>query len=492
MQHAPPIPPRPADSAPRHHATLLACCAASMLAGCAVKPPPSRAEISEQSGLSKMPLDAPWRSGGAGVSTGAVSDNWLATFNDPTLDALVAEAIANNPDLRAGSLRVEQAAQYVEVARAALRPSVALFGTGGLNMGGGDINSALQGALLGVSWEPDLWGRLRYARNAAEESAASVKADFEFARQSMAAGVARAWFTATETTLQLSISQQMVAAANQLVALAEHRRTVGPGNEIDVATAKAQLATFEDASRQVRFAHEQSLRALELLLGRYPAAEIAARNDFPTPPDEMPAGLPIEMLERRPDLIAAERRIAAAFNRAGEAKVAGLPRLTLNANIAVIDSNILRFKKDFENPVGGVGGKVGVPLYTGGALEAQAEIRTLEQREAVAQYASAALRALNGVETALSATSTLDDRRVLLERAVSENTNALELARTQQRVGKIDMRAVQQHELAVHSADMAMLRVRCERLMQRVNLHLALGGGFDSKSPALSAAEPQR
>ena len=112
----------------------------------------------------QLALTNPWKA--APVSTDAIQDNWLATFGDAQLDALVAEAMTNNPDLRVTATRVEQAAQYVELAKAALRPAVNLFGTGGLNMGGGDVSSALQGLSLGVSWEPDLWGRMRYGRNA--------------------------------------------------------------------------------------------------------------------------------------------------------------------------------------------------------------------------------------------------------------------------------------------------------------------------------------
>src|SRR5881394_1097864 len=160
-----------------------------ILAGCATKSPPTRAEIRQQSGtLTNLTLTNAWKAGGA---AGPIADNWLTSFDDAQLNALVAEAMTNNPDLRVSATRVEQAAQYVELAKAALRPTVNLFGTGGLNAGGGDVSSALQGISLGASWEPDLWGRLRYGRNAAQASYASAKADFEFARQSLAANTAK-------------------------------------------------------------------------------------------------------------------------------------------------------------------------------------------------------------------------------------------------------------------------------------------------------------
>ena len=254
-----------------------------------------------------MPLTDAWK---AGAAAGPIADNWLASFNDAQLNALVVEAMANNPDLRVSATRVEQAAQYVELAKAALRPAVNLLGTGGINSAAATCSSALQGISLGASWEPDLWGRMRYGRNAYEATYASAQADFEFGRQSLAATVAKSWFTASETWLQLQIAEDMVKAAQELVRLAEIRWKVGPGNEQDVALARANLGTFQDAAKQVQFAHAQTLRALELLLGRYPAAELQARHDLPALSGPIPAGLPLEMLERRPDMIAAERRVA--------------------------------------------------------------------------------------------------------------------------------------------------------------------------------------
>src|SRR5690349_4739822 len=142
----------------------------------------------------------------------------------------------------------------------------------------------------------------------------------------------------------------MIDASQELVTLAEKRLEVGMGNEQDDALAHANLGSFQDTKKQVELAHQQTLRAIELLLGRYPAAELKARQDLPPLPGAVPAGLPMDMLERRPDMIAAERRVAAAFNRVGEAKAAQLPRLILNANVAVIESDVLQLKQDFKNP----------------------------------------------------------------------------------------------------------------------------------------------
>lgn len=157
-------------------ATIYICVSA-----CAVKHPPPAAEI-QKDAMTGIAVPSSWQAPGANGEV--VQDNWLASFGDPQLDALVKEAVANNLDLRVGATRVEQAAAYIGIAKAALRPAVNVLGRGSAK-GGSDLGSGLSGAILSASWELDLWGRLRYARNAAQENYLSVQADYEFARQSI-------------------------------------------------------------------------------------------------------------------------------------------------------------------------------------------------------------------------------------------------------------------------------------------------------------------
>ncbi len=464
----------------RFQIIIVALLGAVLFAGCQTKEPPTSAQIQQQA-LPNIALTNAWKAGGV---AGVIQDNWLATFNDEQLNALVREAVTNNPDLRVSASRVEEAEQYIELAKAAMRPRVAIAGTGGFKGGGGsDVSSALQGIMLAVSWEPDLWGRMRYARNAAQASYASSQADLEFARQSLAATTAKSWFTASETWLQMQLAADMIKSAENLVSIAEQRRQVGAGSEQDVALARANLGTFQDTEKQVDLAHQQALRALELLLGRYPSAEVATRETLPPLPGPVPVGMPLESLERRPDMVAAERRVAAAFNRIGEAKAARLPRLTLNGSVAAIDSDVLDLKKNFQNPIGGFGGTLVAPIYTGGALSTQVKIRTLEQKTAVAEYAAMALRAIGDVENALAEGENLAERRQLLEQIVSDNQRALELEQASYRVGETDLRSVQQQQLNVYAVRLTSLRVQSEQLSQRVTLHLVLGGSFETMPP---------
>ena len=169
-----------------------------------------------------------------------------------------------------------------------------------------------------MNGELDLWGRVRHGRAAAAADAASAQSDFEYARQSIAALVAKSWFLATEAGLQAEIARGSLRDDEELARIAETRSRVGVGNDEDVFVARAGAGTSRDSLRQIELAREQAIRALEDLPGP-PGAAAVVTPQLPSQPDAVPAGLPSELLERRPDVIAAERRVAAAFNRVHEA-----------------------------------------------------------------------------------------------------------------------------------------------------------------------------
>ena len=446
------------------------------LAGCALKKPPEPAELTKQS-LPNLQVPQAWTAaGGAPSAAGTVGEQpWLAAFKDTQLDALVQEALKYNPDLQVTATRVEQAAAYVKVAGATLLPQVNALARGGGALSGD--SSGLEGVGIFANWELDLWGRVRAGREAARDQYTSAALDAEYARQSLAALVAKSWFLATEARLQKAIAEEMAGSSEKQLALSQDRLRVGRGDEYDVALSKANLATFRDSVRSLDLAYQQALRALEALAGRYPAATVQVPAQLIALPGPVPVGMPSELLERRPDVIAAERRVAAAFYRVEESKAARLPRISLTAAVTSISSELFVLK-DRDNPVWSVGASLTAPLFTGGALTGQIDVRTAEQKQALAEYARIGSRAFGEVENALSSAFALEDREVILTEAVAANARALELANVRYRVGVGDLRAVQQQSLALHAARTALLRVQVERLVQRVNLHLALGGSF--------------
>jgi multidrug efflux system outer membrane protein len=453
---------------------MRAFLAVVMLAGCALKAPPERVDLQKQA-LPNLTIPERWAEP-AGIA-GAVGRGWLAAFNDPSLDALVKEALANNPDLQVAAARVEQAASFVKVAGATLYPQVSALARGGGALSGD--SSGLEGAGVFANWELDLWGRVRAGRASAQDQYGSAALDAEYARQSLAAMVAKSWFLATEVRMQKANAEEMAAASERQLGLAQDRLRVGRGDEYDVALARANLATFRDSVRSLDLAYQQAARALEALAGRYPAAALSVPAGLAALPGPVPVGVPSALLERRPDVVAAERRVAAAFYRVEESKAARLPRISLTAAVTSISSELFVLK-DRDNPVWSAGASLTAPLFLGGQLQAQVEIRTAEQKQALAEYGRVGARAFGEVENALSTAFALDDREKILAQAVADNARALELANVRYRVGAGDLRAVQQQSLALHAARTALVRVQAERLVQRVNLHLALGGSFEA------------
>jgi outer membrane protein, multidrug efflux system len=461
--------------------SLAAALCLVAMAGCIkLLAPPTAEDLREE--LVHAAIPPAWAGSAA---AGEVADGWLGTFNDTQLEDLVAEAVAYNADLRAAAARVQQAAAQVEAAGGQLYPALDGLGRGGGEMSGDQ--SGLEGWIISASWELDVWGRVRYGVRSTKEQYASTEADFAFARQSLAALVAKSWFLATETELQRALLAEMVDASSRLLSLAEQRLRVGIGSDLDVASASVTLQTQRDSLRQVELAQEQSLRALELLIGRYPRAEIAVPVQFGGLGSSVPAGLPSELLERRPDVIAAQRRIAAAFNRVEQAQAARLPSFSLSGSVSSISSELFVLE-DQDDPVWSLGGKIFAPLFAGGALKAQVAVRTAEQEQAIAQFVQTALAAFGDVENALSSEVALQDRLAILEVAVAQAQRALDIAQTRYRVGSDDLRRVQEQQLALLGSRMNLIRVLTEQRVQRVNLHLALGGDFAARAQAAAAA----
>jgi NodT family efflux transporter outer membrane factor (OMF) lipoprotein len=448
----------------------VAALAVTTAVGCAIHKPPQTPEITAQAAPNAKVAEA-WR---AAATSGPVADPWLTALGDPQLVALVEEALRYNNDLAMTSARVEQAAAYVRMVGGSIYPAVDGVARGSI----GDDASGSNLIAVQASWEVDLWGRVRYGKAAAEADYASAEADLIGARQSLAAMVAKAWFLASEARLQRLAAKSAFDASTEQVGLTQKRLDVGVGNEQETALARSDAAKYEAAVLELELVESSARRALEVMLGRYPSAELEAISPLRAPETPVPAGIPSELLERRPDIIAARNRAAAAFYRAGEAEAARLPRLSLTASVGAVDSQFLQFVPDFENPIIGLGANLLAPIFRGGALKAQAEIRTAEQKEAVARYGGVVLRAFQEVEDSLAADVNLARREQVLTGMVKDSSRSVELSQMQFDVGRVAMLSVVQERMRLYAAESSLIRVRAERLVQRVNLYLALAGDF--------------
>jgi NodT family efflux transporter outer membrane factor (OMF) lipoprotein len=448
----------------------VALLAGFLIAGCAIKTPPSPDVIVEDALPPTTEVSAEWTE--PADDNGRVDNGWIESFGEPELEALVAEAVSlHNPNMRLAAARIDRAAAAARLAGSALKPTVALgaelLGTAG-NEAVADRSAAVG---LGVSWEPDIWGRVRAGASAADENLRATRADFEYARQSLAAQVAKTWFLATELELQVALGAETVDILRQLVDLVETKQDVGQVSMQDVHLARADLALAEEALRQAIGGKKEVQRGLELLLGRYPAAEVETADELVPVPPPIPVGLPADLIQRRPDLVAAERRVAAAFFLTEQARLARLPSFPLTAGVG--GSSALG------DVIVDLGAGMVAPIFTGGALGAQVDSATADQEAAIAAYGTSLLRAFEEVETALTNEKLFAEREAYLNTVVDENEEALKLAKVRFEVGRIDLLSVLQIQTKWIGARIGLLRIRNDRLAQRVNLHLALGGSFE-------------
>lgn len=465
------------------HWCIVGTIGASMC-GCALHRTPSHAAIVTQALPKATPLPPTWSTT---ANAAQVDDAWVKTFKDSGLEAMVSEAIANNLDLRQSAEQVQAARQSVIVVGSQLKPQVSgNFAAATTRSKDQDVVHESQSnmELATVSWEVDVWGRLRAQHAAAQQNYEAIALDYAFARQSLAATTAKSWYLAIETRQLLALAEQSVSLYTKLLELVKVRRDAGKVADLDVAEAGYQLDEAQVDLTVAQGLYSEAQRTLEVLIGRYPAAELAVAEVFVPLPPPVASGLPSSLLERRPDILAAEHQVLASFRNTEAAKLALLPDFSFTLKggrlsdplLSVLDLNPWLI----HSAVGAF-----VPIYQGGALRAQIKIATAQQGQSIAFFGGVALRALAEVEVALTNEHLLAERLPYAENAVVDHTEAVRVANLRYRAGTMDLLSVLQLQAGQLTSQAELIKLRNTQLTNRINLHLALGGSFDS-SPAKS------
>jgi NodT family efflux transporter outer membrane factor (OMF) lipoprotein len=428
-------------------------------------------------------------------NAGTVGDNWVTSFDDPVLDALVAEALANNRDLQVAAARRDEAAALARRAGANFWPTVdlsaaALAGAGNAGL----IGPFPQGGIVQglVNWELDVWGRIRYQTRAAEADAVSTEADLEFARQSIAAQVASTYYLAVSNRLRLRNSQDEVVVQQEIDRIQQVKTREGQSSRLESELSRADLHRFRSDEVNRQAALEEALRALEVLLGRYPAAEVetaaaAASPVLPPVPGAVPAGLPAELLERRPDIIAAEQLVYAAFFRTESAKTTLLPRIALTASGGYASKELNGL---FNIHAGAIsaGANLTQPLFDAGARFADIDAARAAQRQAVARYASIVLNAFREVQNGLANDIYFRELSAQLQLSSASLDVALPLAEQRYRSGEISLLNFKQVQTQAYDTKDAAIAARLSEIQQRIDLHRALGGSIEGRGGAVVPA----
>lgn len=458
--------------------TLLLALPAAMLCGCALQTPPEGADLRRQA-VPALEGQATWANA---ATAGAAANGWLATFDDAELQRLVREAIAHNGDLRLAAVRVQQAQALVAIQRSGMLPSAGVKGRAG--------NSETQILSIGASWEIDLWGRIRAQSRAAESQYAATRDDYLWAQRVVAATTARAWFTLIQNAKLEDRLRQTAAIQDELVRITGQRVEIGVAPETELLEARNALRAQRDAIGKAELARSQAAQALELLLGRYPAGEIATGPELPAMPPAPAAGLPANLVERRPDLTASAHRVAAAFDMRQSAEAARLPRISISVAITGIRSDVFLLNQA-GSPIKGLNGSFFAPIFTGGELKARAEYYSAEEKAALIAYGNTALQALGEVEAGLEAESGYAERTRQLRERVDESRGLVQREEARAGIGASDTRSVLKQRQVLVAAEMDLINVQAEHLNQRIALLLALGGDWKDEASmnALNCAE---
>jgi len=427
---------------------------------------------------------------------------WLGDFGGQEVQALVAEVLTHNFDLQAAAARLEVAAANRRVVEAARYPqlsgsaSASRRGTA-TELPGGDVASDTfdaYGLGLNVIWELDVWGKLKNRTQAAIADAEAEAALFRAAELSLAANTLKSWFSLVEIELQLELARETlrVFEDNLTVVESSYRRGL-PNRALDVRLTRANVEGARSTVAARLRQRDAAGRALEVLLGRYPGDDLVVMTNLPALRQDIPAGLPSELLSRRPDLVAAERQLAASLERVKVAQKEMLPTISLTASGGT-SAGDLRDLLDSERLFWTVAGNLAQPLYQGGRLRAGVDVADANSRQAVALFSQSVLEAFREVETFLAAERLLRNEERALNQAASESIAAEALAWQQYQRGLVDIITVLESQRRAFNARSALLGVVNSRLQNRLNLVLALGGDFTGReelagtSPAGGAA----
>ncbi len=481
---------------PAARAPLFTAGAALVLVACATGPPPAPLELGVE------PPER-WTAAASGAATPAApatapatAPAWWSAFGDAELDRLVDLALEATRDLAAAAARVEAAGAQARIAGAGLAPQAALGADAGRRRQnfiglpipgreGGALSSLSTtfGGALTLSWEADLWGRLAAGRSAARAELDASRADLDGARLSLAGQTARAWFAAVEAAGQVELAERTLETRRLTRDQIRRRFEAGLRTALDLRLAIANHAAAEAALAGRRRQLDASVRRLELLLSRYPGAELAGRvagRALPAPPPAPPAGLPAELVTRRPDLAAAERRLEAAGLSIRQARAALYPRLALTGSAGRLSGEVGDLL-DSDFSVWSLASSLLQPLFQGGRLRAGVDLAEARYEELAERYAQTVLRAFAEVELALAAEEHLTRQADALAVAAEQSAEAERQAEDRYRAGLGPYLAVLEAQRQAADTRSRLLETRRQLLDARVDFHLALGGGWSAE-----------
>jgi outer membrane protein, multidrug efflux system len=434
------------------------------------------------------PVPATYRDSTAPASavSPSIQPEWWLLFNDPALNRLEASALAANQDLRAALARVEQARAISGAARSAYLPALTLDPSFNRGRSSDTVDNTPPENLtttyrlpLDLTWELDLFGRVRRLNESTRAELAAAGAAYEAARLALTAEVASTLFTLRALDQELRVVTATIGLRRDALQLIQARYKSGSAGDLDVARAETELAITEADAAALSIRRASTQNALAVLLGQ-PAS--AFTSDFPgvalaaTIPG-IPAGLPSDLLTRRPDIVAAERTLAAANARIGLAKAAFFPALSLTGSAGYASADIDElFKSD--SKLWSIGPSLYLPIFQGGRNRANLARSRAAYEETLATYRQRVLLAFREVQDALTASSLLAQQAEAQSRAVASAQRGSELSRKRYDAGFVSYLEVVDAQRTALDVERADARLTGQRWITHVALIKALGGGW--------------
>ncbi|MEM6651171.1 MAG: efflux transporter outer membrane subunit [Pseudomonadota bacterium] len=431
--------------------------------------------------------DAPDVWAASGVSGELPQSDWLSQFNDATLIDLVNEALVANPSIRSQYFAVQATRAQARSVFGRTLPNLSASVSGGgtstyVAQTDDRVSDSTYGVAGDLNWEIDLWGRLRASINAAEADLVAGEADLASARLSLAAQTASAWFDLNEALAQERVAVETFEARTRALELTERRLSRGLSSALDVRTARTTQASAEASIAGRRQASANAVRRLEILLGRYPSAELEALAILPELQPIDAAGNPTLLLTRRPDIAAAEARLTAAGLRAEQARLAMLPSLRITGTASTTEVDLADAFDPSRIAARLIAG-LSAPIFNGGALDADRDAAVARAQAAVETYAATTLTAWREVEDAIAADALLAQQEDAQFRALEEARLAEELATRQYTNGLVSIFNLIDSQTRRLNAESNVIAARSARASNRVSFHLALGGGLPVPEP---------
>lgn len=470
-------------------ARLLVAACALALAACTVGPDYVRPDVPAPAAYKELPPNKP-----AQPADTAPRGEWWKVYGDPELDSLEAQVIAANQTLRAAEANYRQARAAVRAARAEIFPGVGASVGGtrarAANSRGGGTASAYT-ASADVTWEVDLWGGIRRSVEASETGAQASAADLANTRLSLQSELALAYLQLRVADGIKRVLQDTVAAYERSMTLTQNRYNAGVAARADVVQAETQLLSAKVNLIDIANTRAQFEHAIAALVGKAPAdLTIAERQAVPDVPG-VPVGVPSELLERRPDVAAAERRVAAANAQIGVATAAIYPSLTLSASGGFIGSSLGNWIS-LPNRFWSLGASLAGTIFDGGLLVAQRDEAVAAYDAGVAQYRQTVLDAFRDVEDQLAAIRILEEEARVQVEALRSARESVALTTNQYKAGIVGYLNVVTVQAVALQAERNSVELAGRRFAATIALIKALGGGWQAGDLPAAAATAAR